>query len=127
MSLLCNKSCCAELLALALVSKSVGEETRDGPKAFKSSKSLRGLSMRFLFFGPRRDEVATVASDLIMQFGIHAHSEALHLAELSQQMRARWNRQLYRLAAREIETSFSEAQKRLGLPRLPRQTGDALA
>ena len=80
--------------------------------------------MRFLFFGPHRDEVATVASDLIMQFGLHAHDEALHLAELSEQMRARWNKQLYRLAARKIETSFSEAQKRLGLPR---QTADALA
>jgi hypothetical protein len=77
--------------------------------------------MRFLF-GPRRDEVATVASDLIVRFGFHAHDEALHLAELSEQMRARWNRRLYRLAAREIEASFSEAQKRLGLPR---QTGDA--
>jgi hypothetical protein len=80
--------------------------------------------MRLPLFGPRRDEVAAVASDLIIQFGLHAHDEALHLAELSEQMRARWNRQLYRLAAREIETSFSEAQKRLGLPR---QTGGALA
>jgi hypothetical protein len=78
--------------------------------------------MRFVFFGPRRDEVATVASELIMQFGLRAHDEALHLAELSEQMRARWNRRLYRLAAREIETSFSEAQKRLGLSR---QTRDA--
>jgi hypothetical protein len=45
-----------------------------------------------------------------MRFGLHARDEALYLAGLSEQMRARWNRQLYRLAAREIEASFAEAR-----------------
>jgi hypothetical protein len=69
--------------------------------------------MRLPFVDPPRDEVAAVASDLITRFGFHAHDEALYLAELSEQMRARWNRQLYRLAALEIERSFAEARKRL--------------
>ena len=69
--------------------------------------------MRLPFFDPPREEVAAVASDLIMRFGLHARDEALYLALLSEQMRARWNRQLYRLAAREIETSFAEARRRL--------------
>jgi hypothetical protein len=71
--------------------------------------------MRLPFFDPPREEVAAVASDLIMRFGLHAADEALYLAGLSEQMRARWNRQLYRLAAREIETSFAEARRRLDL------------
>ena len=56
-----------------------------------------------------------MASDLIIRFGLRARDEALYLAGLSEQMRARWNRQLYRLAAREIETSFAEARRRLDL------------
>jgi hypothetical protein len=69
--------------------------------------------MRLPFFDPPREEVAAVASDLITRFGLRARDEALYLAVLSEQMRARWNRQLYRLAAREIETSFAEARRRL--------------
>jgi hypothetical protein len=69
--------------------------------------------MRLPFFDPPREEVAAVASDLIIRFGLHARDEALFLAALSEQMRARWNRQLYRLAAHEIETSFVEARRRL--------------
>ena len=57
-------------------------------------------SMRLPFFDPPREEVAAVASDLIIRFGLRARDEALYLAGLSEQMRARWNRQLYRLAAR---------------------------
>ena len=71
--------------------------------------------MRLPFFDPPREEVAVVASDLIIRFGFHARDEALYLAGLSGQMRAPWNRQLYRLAAREIETSFAEARRRLDL------------
>jgi hypothetical protein len=38
-------------------------------------------------------------------------------------MRARWNMQLYRLAAREIETSFAEARRRLEVEAAPEATG----
>ena len=79
--------------------------------------------MRLPFFDPSREEVAAVASDLINRFGLHARDEALFLAGLSEQMRARWNRQLYRLAAHEIETSFAEARRRLDLEGAPEGTG----
>jgi len=71
--------------------------------------------MRLPFFDPRRDEVAATATDLITRFGLRAHDEASHLAQLSAQMHSRWHRVLYELAAREIDASFVEAQKRLGL------------
>ena len=76
--------------------------------------------MRLPFFDPPREEVAVVASDLIIRFGLHARDEALYLAGLSEQMRARWNRQLYRLVAREIETSFAEARRRLDVEGAPK-------
>jgi hypothetical protein len=79
--------------------------------------------MRLPFFDPPREEVAAVASDLIIRFGLRARDEALYLAELSEQMRARWNTQLYRLAAREIETSFAEARRRLDVEGAPEATG----
>ena len=79
--------------------------------------------MRLPFFDPPREEVAVVASDLIMRFGLRARDEALYLARLSEQMRARWNRQLYRLAAREIEMSFVEARRRLDAEAAPGTTG----
>jgi hypothetical protein len=85
------------------------EGKEDGPNG------LEGLSMQLPFFGPRRDEVAATATDLITRYGLRAHDEASHLAELSARLRSRRHRVLYELAAREIETSFSEAQKRLGL------------
>jgi hypothetical protein len=44
------------------------------------------------------------------------------LAVLSEQMRARRNRQLYRLAAREIERSFAEARRRLDVEGAPEAT-----
>jgi hypothetical protein len=71
--------------------------------------------MRLPFFGPRRDEVAATATDLITRFGLRAHDEASHLAELSARLRSRRHRVLYELVAREIDESFAEAQKRLGL------------
>jgi hypothetical protein len=79
--------------------------------------------MRLPFFDPPREEVAAVASDLIVRFGLHARDEALFLAELSEQMRARWNRRLYRLAAREIEMSFAEARRRLDVEGTTEVTG----
>src|SRR5260370_16133670 len=79
--------------------------------------------MRLQFFDPRRDEVAATAADLIMRFGLRAHDEASHLAELSAQMHSRRHRVLYELVAREIDASFVEAQKRLGL----RQSASRLA
>jgi hypothetical protein len=79
--------------------------------------------MRLPFFDPRRDEVAAIAADLITRFGLRAHEEALYLAELSLQMGSRRKRVLYELVAREIETSFLEAQRRLGL----RQSASDLA
>lgn len=79
--------------------------------------------MRLPFFDPPRDEVAAVASDLIIRFGLNARDEALFLAGLSEQMRARWNRRLYRLAAREIEMSFAEARRRLNVEGAPKATG----
>ena len=75
--------------------------------------------MRLPFFDPPRDEVAAVASDLIVRFGLNARDEALFLAGLSEQMHARWNRRLYRLAAREIEMSFAEARRRLDVEAAP--------
>ena len=79
--------------------------------------------MRLPFIDPTREEVAAVANDLIIRFGLHTRDEALHLAGLSKQMRARWNRQLYRLAAREIEMSFAEARRRLDVEAAPEATG----
>ena len=79
--------------------------------------------MRLPFFYPSREQVAVVASDLIIRFGLHARDEALFLAGLSEQMRARWNRQLYRLAAHEIEASFVEARRRLDVEGAPKATG----
>ena len=71
--------------------------------------------MRLPFFGPRRDEVAATATDLITRFGLRAHDEASHLAELSARLRSRRYIVFYELVAREIDESFAEAQKRLGL------------
>ena len=71
--------------------------------------------MRLPFFDPHRDEVAATATDLIARFGLRAHDEASHLAQLSAQMHSRRHRVLYELVAREIDASFVEAQKRLGL------------
>ena len=79
--------------------------------------------MRLPFFDPPRDEVAAVASDLIVRFGLNARDEALFLAGLSEQMRAGWNRRLYQLAAREIEMSFAEAQRRLDVESATKATG----
>jgi hypothetical protein len=71
--------------------------------------------MRMPFLDPRRDEVVATAIDLITRFGLRAHDEASYLAELSAQMHSRRRRVLYELVAREIDASFAEAQKRLGL------------
>ena len=84
--------------------------------------------MRLPFFDPPGEEVAAVASDLIIRFGLRARDEALYLAGLSEQMRARWNRQqLYRLGAREIETSFAEARRRLDVEGAPEAHGMKLS
>ena len=50
-----------------------------------------------------------------MRFGLRAHDEASHLAELSARLRSRRYRVFYELVAREIDKSFAEAQRRLGL------------
>jgi hypothetical protein len=71
--------------------------------------------MRLPFFDPRRDEVAATATDLIKRFGLRAHAEASYLADLSVEMGSRRHRLLYELAAREIDASFDEAQRRLNL------------
>jgi len=71
--------------------------------------------MRWPFFDPPRDEIAAVACDLIVRFGLQSHEEALYLAEVAANMGARKNGQLYRLAAREIEKSFAEARVRVKL------------
>jgi hypothetical protein len=71
--------------------------------------------MRVPLFDPNRDEVAATATELIARFGLRAHDEASYLAELSAQMHSRRNRVLYQLVVREIDASFVEAQKRLGL------------
>ena len=89
--------------------------------------------MRLPFGPPPQDEVAAVATDLIVRFGLQAHDEALYLAELSELMRARWNRRLYQEAARAIETSFAEARVRLNRdrtsnrPGLPHANGERIA
>ncbi len=69
--------------------------------------------MRWPFFDPPRDEIAAVACDLIVRFGLRSHDEALYLAEVAANIGARRNLQLYRLAAREIDKSFAEARLRL--------------
>ncbi len=71
--------------------------------------------MRLPFFDPHKDEVAATATDLITRFGLRAHDEASLLAQLSAQMHSRRHKVLYELVAREIDASFVEAQKRLGL------------
>ncbi len=71
--------------------------------------------MRLPFFDPRRDKVAAIATDLITRFGLRARDEASYLAKLSAQMHSRSDRVLYELVAREIDASFLEAQRRLGL------------
>lgn len=71
--------------------------------------------MRLPFFDPRRDEVAAIATDLIIRFGLRAHDEASYLAEIATEMRSRRDRVLYELVAREVDASFAEAQRRLGL------------
>jgi hypothetical protein len=71
--------------------------------------------MRLPFFNPHRDEVATIATDLITRFGFRAHNEASYLAELALQMGSRRKKVLYEHVAHEIEASFLEAQRRLDL------------
>lgn len=71
--------------------------------------------MRLPFFNPRKDEVAAIATDLITRFGLRAHEEAAHLAELSLRMGSRRKGALYELVAREIEASFQEARRQRGL------------
>ena len=71
--------------------------------------------MRLPFFHPGRDEVATVATNLITRFGLRAQEEASYLADLSLQMGSRRQRVLYEFVAREIEVSFLEARRRLGV------------
>lgn len=77
--------------------------------------------MRWPFFDPPKDEIAAVACDLIVRFGLQSHDEALYLAEVAANMGARKNLHLYRLAAREIEKSFAEARLRLNIR--PASTG----
>jgi hypothetical protein len=79
--------------------------------------------MRLPLFGPRKDEVAAIATDLITRFGLRAYDEASYLAELSLQMGSRRERALYESVAREVEASFLEAQRQLGL----RQSASDLA
>ena len=67
--------------------------------------------MRLPFFGPRRAEVAATATDLLMRFGLRAHDEASHLAELSARLRSRGYRLFYELVAREIDESFWRRRK----------------
>ena len=68
---------------------------------------------RIPFMGPSQEEVVAVATDLIARFGLQAHDEALHLAEVATKLRFKRNRDLYRRVAREIEKSFMEARDRL--------------
>jgi hypothetical protein len=69
--------------------------------------------MRMPFIDPPQDKVVAVATDLIVRFGLEAHDEALHLAEVAARMRANRNRRLYLLAGREIEERFADARTRL--------------
>jgi hypothetical protein len=71
--------------------------------------------MRLPFLDPGREEIAATAADLITRFGLRARGEAAYLAELAAQMHSRGRKVLYQLVGREIEASFVEARKRLGL------------
>lgn len=77
----------------------------------------RGPWMRLPFFDPSRDEITATATELITRFGLRAHAEASRLGELSAQSRSRRDRVLYTLVGHEIEASFIEAHRRLGLRR----------
>ena len=74
---------------------------------------LRELMARLPFMGPSQEEVGAIATDLIARFGLQAHDEALHLAEVATKLRFTRNRDLFRRVAREIEKSFVEARDRL--------------
>jgi hypothetical protein len=78
--------------------------------------------MRLPFFDPQRDEVVATATDLITRFGLRARDEASYLAQLSAEMHSRRHKVLYELVAHEIDASFVEAQKRLGLRQSPSET-----
>lgn len=56
--------------------------------------------------------LAIRAGGAMQGFGLEAQEEALRLTEVAANMRAVRNRQLYRLAVREIEKSFVEARTR---------------
>ena len=68
--------------------------------------------MRLPFIDPPQDKVVAVATDLIVRFGLEAHDEALHLAEVAPGMRANRNQHLHLLAAREIEKILADARTR---------------
>jgi hypothetical protein len=102
---------CASLLGL-----SANSRRRHCPVGQVMSWSLAEMERRRAF----ANRISNEPSDAI---AILARDEALYLAGLSEQMRARWNRQLYRLAAREIETSFAEARRRLDVEGALEATG----
>jgi hypothetical protein len=108
---------------VSLIRRWAGRWPRRSDIALSRTAYKERPSMRLPFFDPPGEEVAAVASDLIIRFGLRARDEALYLAGLSEQMRARWNRQLYRLAAREMETSFAEARRRLDVEGAPESRG----
>jgi hypothetical protein len=70
--------------------------------------------MRFRLFGPSKEEIDEVASDLIARHGLNAYDEAVHLAGVAQLLpRSLRQRKIYELAAVQIERSFETALKRL--------------
>lgn len=83
--------------------------------AWRGHRQIEGLWMRLPFFDASRDEIAATATDLITRFGLGAHAEASRLAQVSAQKRSRRDRVLYEVVGREIDASFAEAQRRLGL------------
>jgi hypothetical protein len=106
--------------------------THGADLVWRGRRQIEGLWMRLPFFDPSRDEIVATATELITRFGLGAHEEASRLAELSAQRRSRRDRVLYEMVGREIDSSFVEAQKRLGLrqsalnaarPSLPQREG----
>jgi hypothetical protein len=89
--------------------------THGAALAWCGRRKIESLWMRLPFFDPSRDEIAATATDLIARFGLRAHAEASRLARVSAQRRSRRDRVLYEMVGHEIDASFAEAQRRLGL------------
>jgi hypothetical protein len=75
--------------------------------------------MRLPWLGPTREEITSVTHDLIVRYGLFAHDEAVHLAEVARFLGSAKNGRLYRLAADEIKLSFDMAWRKISQKHAP--------